>query len=258
MMLLDFLRRLLINVLIHLLLLVNLVLKHNLWCRLRIALTLVTRTAARSTLPAPLWCFRVLRLAHLVELLFASTGNSLDQVVTTGTVTSQFRAVNQAGCVAAWNATILVQIALFLQVLEGFWACVAGVNFLSRLLKRLLCLIHNLAISLRWDEASQELLLSLSRLPIIRILGSCCQRAKLIICRRRYGAVLRAHQVVSLLALTRLRDLTAGQVPLVLVSGVALSGAAADESLTWWNELFQVSCRALVGTHSTAISNVIL
>ena len=95
-MLLDFLRRLLINihVLVDLLLLVNLVLKHNLWCWLRIALTLVTRASACSTFPASCWSFRVLRLANLIELLFTSTGNSLDQMVAPWAVTSQFRAVN--------------------------------------------------------------------------------------------------------------------------------------------------------------------
>ena len=260
MVLLDLLRRLFItiHVLIDLLLLVNLVLKHNLWCRLSIALTLVTRAAACSTLPALCWAFRVLWLAHLIELLFTSTGNSLYQVVTPGAVTSQFRAVNQAGCVATWNATILVQIALLLQVLKSLWACIASVDFLSRLLKRLLCLIHNLTISLWWDESGQELLLSISRLPIIRILCSSCQRAELVVCRWRYHIALRAHQVVSLLALTCLWDLTAGHVPCVVVSCCALSRTAANECLTWWNELFQVSCRVLAGTHSSAISHIIL
>ena len=61
-----------------------------------------------------------------------------------------------------------------------------------------------------------------------------------------------------MLALTGLRDLPAGQVPCVMVSCGALSRAAADESLTWRNELFQVSCRVLAGTHRSAISHIIL
>ena len=42
----------------------------------------------------------------------------------------------------------------------------------------------------------------------------------------------------------------------MLVSCGALSWSTADECLTWRNELFQVSCRVLAGTHSSAISHV--
>ena len=44
----------------------------------------------------------------------------------------------------------------------------------------------------------------------------------------------------------------------MMVSRGALSRAAADESLTRRNELFQVSGRVLAGTHSSAISHIIL